>query len=237
MENQPAATVAEVDKPIAAVSPVKKLRSVLQRKSVILALVILAILGALYYFKGIFIAAIVNGSPISRWSIISELEKRSGQQALDALVTKKLIDTEAAKKGIVVSQADVDKEIQTLEARITKQGGTLALALSQQGLTEAQLREQILLQKELEKILSDVTAVYDDEVTEYLAKSKTPAPTGVSDADFKTQIKEQLQSQKFGTEADKWITDAKAKANITYFVDYGMPAASIAPPAASGGNQ
>ena len=43
-------------------------------KTVIIILVIIAF-GALYIFKGLFIAATVNGTPISRLTVIQKLEK------------------------------------------------------------------------------------------------------------------------------------------------------------------
>lgn len=184
----------------------------------VVALIIL--LGALYACRGFFIAATVNGTPISRWSIIRELEKKSGEQALDTMVTKKLINAAAMKAGVVVSPADIDKEVATITEQISKQGGTLALALEQQGMTEAEFRDQIVLQKELEKILGDTVVVTDEDVNQYMTQSKAVPPKGTSVEDFKNQIRESLKGQKFNKEASNWVTGTKAKAEINYFVDY-----------------
>jgi hypothetical protein len=214
----------------------KKRKSGLKRHraSIVFAVVVLIILVAAYRYKGLLVAAMVDGSPISRISVIEELEKQSGSQALDALITKKLIDAEATKKKIVISQADIDSEITKLTDQVTKQGGTLKMALDQQGMTEAQLREQLLLQKKLEKILGDKVAVTDDDVNQYITTNKASVPAGISDADFKAQLKEQLKGQKFNTEAGKWVADAKAKANISYYADHiaepeALPAETAAP--------
>ena len=152
--------------------------------------VVLIIVGALFYFKGLFIAAIVNGKPISRIEVIRELENASGRQALDALIVKRLIETEASRAGITVSQADIDAEIQILKNKISKQGGTLDLVLAQQGITPDQFREQILLQKKLEKILAKNTQVSDDEVNQYFEKNKITPPTGTTTDEVKNQIRE-----------------------------------------------
>src|SRR6476661_8388753 len=46
----------------------------------IAGLVIVLIAGLLYLLRSYFIAAMVNGQPISRFSVISELERQSGKQ-------------------------------------------------------------------------------------------------------------------------------------------------------------
>lgn len=199
------------------------------KKNTHIVLGAIVVLGLLFLGKSLFIAAMVNGVPISRWSVIQELEKNSGQQALDIIITKKLIETAADKQGVSVSEADIDTEIQTIETEVSKQGVTLETALAQQGITREQLREQITLQKKLEKILEDKVAVSDEEVDQYLTQSKTPLPSGVSDEDFKNQIREQLKKQKFNVEADKWITSIKGSADIQYYVGYGKPPVAVEP--------
>ena len=220
--------------PIVKTKRKKHLRN--NRIGLLLLLIVLVVLGVAYHYKGLFVAATVNGSPISRLAVISELEKQSGSQALDALVAKKLIMMEATKRKIVVTQADIDQEIRTISDQASKQGGTLAEALAQQGMTEADLREQIMYQKELEKILGDQVVVTDDDVNQYVATNKATAPKGTSDDDFKAQIKDQLKGQKFNTAAGKWMSDAKAKATINYFADHvatpelpSLPADASAP--------
>src|SRR3990167_8103091 len=53
---------------------------------------VIIVVGALAYrYKGLLVAATVNGSPISRFSVIEELEKKSGKATLDALIIQKLI--------------------------------------------------------------------------------------------------------------------------------------------------
>ncbi|MEI8096587.1 MAG: hypothetical protein WCG73_00560 [Candidatus Moraniibacteriota bacterium] len=190
-------------------------------KSFVVVIVLFAVaLGVLYFYKGIFIAATVNGSPISRMSVISELEKKAGKNILDTMITKKLIQDAIKKSGIVVKSEDIDAEMKKIEEQVTAQGGTLDEALTGQGMTLAELREQIVINKELEKILEDKVIVTDDEVTQYLATSKAVPPKGTNSEDMKNQVREQLKGQKFSTEAEKWVSDLKAKAQIDYFIQY-----------------
>ncbi len=188
----------------------------------IVGVLVLAILLLLAYTqKGLAVAALVNGSPISRLSVVKELEKQAGKQVLDDMITKKLIATEIQKQHVVVASADIDAEMKKIEDQVTGQGGTLAQALAQQGMTEESLREQITIQKELEIVLADQTMVSDDEVTEYLKGNTTAPVKGMSSDDAKNQAREQLKSKKFSTAANTWLSALKNKATIDYFVSYG----------------
>ncbi|MFA7193910.1 MAG: SurA N-terminal domain-containing protein [Candidatus Paceibacterota bacterium] len=181
---------------------------------------VLLILIALFFAKGLFVAATVNGNPISRFAVISELEKQGGKQALEALVDKKIIGSELNKKGINIPKEEVDAEIEKIKAQVTTQGGTLEMALAQQGLTEESLREQITIQKKLEKLLADKIAVTDLEIDAYIKDSKTALPKDMKMEDFKKQVGEQLKQQKFQTEAQQWVSDLTASAKIKYYVSY-----------------
>ena len=187
-----------------------------------LALVAVVALGV-WWGRSFFVAAVVDGEPISRLAVIRELEKRSGGQALDTMVIKKIILKRALERGVSISSEEVAKEITTLEDRMTEQGTTLEAALAEQGMTLDQFKEQIILQKALEKILEDKVAVSDEEVTQYLAQTKATKPAAMSEEDFNAKVREQIKSQKFGTEVETWLTEQKQKANIQYFVDYALP--------------
>jgi len=182
-------------------------------------LVVLILLA--YTQRGLMVVALVNGSPISRLSIVEELEKQAGKRVLDDMITKKLIATEIKKQSIMVEIADIDAEMKKIEDQVAGQGGTLDQALAQQGMTEESLREQITIQKELEILLADQIVVSDDEVTEYLKGSMTAPVKGMSSDDVKNQVREQLKGKKFSAAANTWLSALKAQATIDYFVSYG----------------
>ena len=199
----------------------KVLKTVKTRKFLIIAVIIVAVMAFWFFFKGIFIAASVDGSFISRLSIIKELEKQSGQRAIDALITNKLIEREVKVKGISVPEDEVDQEIQKISTQVASQGGTLADALARQGMTEETLRKQILVQKQIEKLLADKIAVTDEEVAKYITDNKVPLPKGKDErALLNGQIKNQLKNEKLNQEANLLIAGLKSKAKIKYYVDY-----------------
>lgn len=173
------------------------------------------VLGALFFSKGFFVAATVNGSPISRLSVVQELEKQGGKQALESIITEKLIKNELEKNDIVVESSAVDTKIKEIESQVVSQGGTLEDALIEQGMTIEELKEQLQTQLKLEKIVADKVVVTDEEVDSYITTNEI-----TSSEEVKVQIKEQLRQQKFQVEAQKWIANITANANVKYYVTY-----------------
>lgn len=195
-----------------------KKKAIILKLAIIIACVI--VVGALIFtYKDLFIAATVNGSPISRLAVIHELESRSGKSVLDNIIVEKIVDNEARKKEIRVSDDEVNAEINNLEQQIKAQGGTLDQMLAFQGMTLNILKNQILIQKKLEKLLADKIQVSDAEVEKYIKDNKVVIPKG-EDAAYKDQITEQLKQQKLSTEANSFIGSLKSQAVIRYFVNY-----------------
>lgn len=222
METEVTKTETTEKTPSMVPSAMKKPRFTLskqQQNRVVIALFVILILGLLYHFKGVFVAATVDGEPLSRLAIVRELEKGAGKNALDNMITKKLIEKEVAAKGIVAKKEDIEAEIKKVEEQIKSQGGTLETALTQQGMTQKDFLEQIEIRNKLEQLLADKVVVTDEEVAEYL-KQTTGSTTAAPSEEMKNQVREQLKAQKFGQEVSLWVADLKSKANIKYFVDY-----------------
>ncbi len=181
---------------------------------------LLFVVMAVFFGRSILVAATVNGSPISRLSVIRELEKEGGKQVLESLISKKIIETELGKRDIKVLKEEVDAEVAKINEQIELQGGTFTEALATQGLTEEKLREQIRDQKRLETILADKVAVSDAEIDTHIKESKEAPAMGVSAENFKAQIREELKREKFQKEAQKWVADLTASAKVQYYVAY-----------------
>jgi len=189
-----------------------------KKTAIIIAAVI--ILGVLIYAgKGLFIAAIVDGSPISRLSVISKLEKTSGKKLLDSLIAERLVKNEVRAKKIVVSDEEINGEIKKIEDQIALQGGTLDEALIAENMSRNDLKTQIILQKELEKLVADRINVTDEEVAQYISDNKISIRLG-EEAITAEQIKSEMKNQKINQEADALVLVLKAKAKINYFVNY-----------------
>lgn len=181
--------------------------------------VILVVLAILFAIKGLFVAAMVNGSPIGRLSVIQELERGSGKVALESLIVEKLINNEADKKGVVVSDDEVSVEVMNTETQIKSQGGTLIEALASQGMSLETLRKQIMIQKKLEALLADKIQVTDADITKFITDNKVEIPKG-EEANYNNQIAQEVRRQKLSAESKVLVDSLKAENTIRYFVNY-----------------
>jgi len=181
---------------------------------------VLFIIGAFLFTRGYIIAVTVNGTPISRLAIISELEKQGGKQALEAAIQEQLIKNTLEGKDIFIEDSVVEEEIKLIEENVKSQGGTLEAALEQQGMTLSVLREQIKTQKGIEVAIADKLTISDEDVASYSEKAGIEKPTEMSENEFVDAIKEQLKQQKFQEEAASWVQNLTDSADITYYVSY-----------------
>ncbi len=195
----------------------KSIKISIKTAIIIAAIIALGVLA--YVYKGLFIAATVDGSPISRLAIIQKLEKASGKSLLDSFIIEKLVQNEAAAKGVTVSDDEINAEIKKIEDQIVAHGDTLDAALSSQGMSTDDLKKQIILQKEVEKLLADKINVTDEEIAQYIKDNAISIPKG-QEATTTAQIKDDLRNQKLNIEADALITALKSQAKIRYFVNY-----------------
>ncbi|OGD63744.1 hypothetical protein A2160_03650 [Candidatus Beckwithbacteria bacterium RBG_13_42_9] len=184
---------------------------------------IILLLALAYYYKNLFVVAMVNNQPITRLAVISELEKKQGKQALDNLVTESLIIQEAQKQKVSVTTAEENNELTKIEDSLKSQNMTLEQALQLQGMTKDDLLKQIKIQKIIEKILGKDIQVTDDEVNKYLEDNKDSMPKNPTQDELnklKDNVKQQLIQQKLGEKFQTWLDDLKSKAKIDYFLNY-----------------
>lgn len=190
------------------------------RSYLIIIVVMLVIAGFLFFSKSIFIAAYVNGKPISRLDIIQRLEKQGGKKELDAVISQTLIEQEAQKRKIVISSNDIDKQYNVIKTNNESQGKNLDRLLSAQGMTVGDLKEQIKLQLMLEKMLDKDIKVTDDEVAQFIEEQKASIPKSMKPDEIKRIALNQLKQQKLNQKAQEFIQNLKKNAKINYFVNY-----------------
>ncbi|QQG40623.1 MAG: SurA N-terminal domain-containing protein [Candidatus Levyibacteriota bacterium] len=174
----------------------------------------------IYFFKGFFVAATVNGQPIFRFSLIQELEKQGGKRTLDSLITKTLILQEAKKQNITVDKKEVDNEIAKAEDSVKKQGQQLDAILAMQGISRENLKEQIRLEKTIEKLIAKDIQITDKEINDFIEKNKDNLSEASDSAKLKETVKDQLKRQKVSEKFQAWIADIQKQAKINYLVQY-----------------
>lgn len=190
------------------------------KKKIIVGVGIVAISVLLFLSKSLFLAATVNRTPVFRVSIIRDLEKKSGKEALEAKVTKILVFQEAKRQNILVTPEEINDQIAKITASLSSQNQNLDELLALDGITRDEFANEIKVQKIVEKILSDKIQVTDSEVASFLEKNKSSIPKDAELGKLKEDVKTQLARSKLETAYQDWVQGLKEKASINYFVNY-----------------
>jgi foldase protein PrsA len=186
------------------------------KKYLMIGLVVIILAALTFYFRNLFVVAVVNGKPITRLSLIKELEKQSGKKTLDLLVTQELLYQEAQKQQVTVTTDEVNQEIKKLEDNFVKQGQNLNQLLLAQGMTRDSLADQIKLQKLAEKLVEKDVVVSDQEVDDYLKQNAASLPKETKPEDLKTQVKDELKQQKLSEQIQALLQKLHDSAKINY---------------------
>lgn len=192
--------------------------------SLVLAIVLVIVLIKPPFAKGGDNEAVatVNGDKITKDKLYGELVDAGGAQTLDGMISETLVNQEADKKGIKVTQADIDKET----AFIKKNYGSDAefeAALQQNNLSKEEFNKQMDMQVKLRKLIEPDVKVSDDDVKKYFEENKatfdTPEQVKASHILVATKeeadaiLKQLKDGADFATLAKEKSTDPGSKAN------------------------
>lgn len=190
------------------------------KSTLVIAAVILIAAGILYFGRGLIVAAVVNGQPISRLEVVQETEKQSGKQALTSLIRNILVEQEARKENVTVTEKQIDDQIKKVETNLSKQSQNIDQVLAQEGMTKADLRKVIRLDLLVTKMVEKDVKVSDKEVTDYIEKNRDILPKDQSESQLKKSVADRLKQQKLSQKASEWLAGLEKNAKIVRFVDY-----------------
>ncbi len=135
------------------------------------------------------VVAVVNGDVITLSELRDEMKRihkepgdpREESAVLRDMIEQRLIEQEAEKQGVTVTEKDIDLAIEGVKIRFKMDDEALGKALKEQGVTMAEFREQwrrqLLNQKLMRRVIGGSIAVTDDEIRkEYELKYGTLAP-------------------------------------------------------------
>jgi foldase protein PrsA len=138
-------------------------------KYIIISIGILVIAGAAYLGltrSNEEVVARVGPEVITKDELYNFMVQQTGQEALDNLVVKKIIELEAEDQNIEVTAEEIDKEVEELaEYYGGKDAMTQTLAMYNINLD--QVREDVTVNIKLEKLLSQRIEITDQEVQEH----------------------------------------------------------------------
>lgn len=177
---------------------------------IIAGLLLLAI-----YKKSWFVAATVNGVPVTNLELQMRLNQQFRSQTLNQLINEKVILGEATKNNVVVTDTDINKKITEVETSV---GGAQSLdaLLTQQGQTRQSIRQQIKLQLTIEKLYANEATVSAEEVTQFIEQNREQLQATDSAGQQKESY-EALKNQKLSQLFSQKFQELRQKAKIQIF--------------------
>ncbi|MFP7442135.1 peptidylprolyl isomerase [Bacillus sp. MMSF_3328] len=137
----------------------------------ILVLILAAAGTAAFFLSKEPAVASVGSESIKKEELYSLLVKQYGDEALDALVTDKIIEMEAKKEKVTISDKEKEEELKNLKESYGGEEGFKA-ALEQSGVTEAGIAEDIEKYLKTEKLLEPRIDLKEDEIKTYFEENK-----------------------------------------------------------------
>ncbi len=184
-------------------------------KTGLLIIIIVVILLLAIYKKSWFIAASVNGMPLTNLELQLKLNQQFRTQTLNQLINEKIILSEAAKNGAIPTEEEISQKISQLEGNV---GGkdTLDNLLSQQGQTRITLRDQIKMQLAITKLYDKEATVSADEVSKFIEQNKDQLKASDS-AGQQKEASDAIKSQKLSQIFSQKFQELRQKAKIQIF--------------------
>lgn len=193
----------------------------LNKKYLSLVIGVIIIAGFLYYFKSVFVVAVVDGQPIYRLTVIKELEKGYGKQAIDNIITKSLIEKEIKNQKIILTDKDIDTEVTRITNIVKERGQDILTLLKAQGQNMNTFKADLRFQLGLQKIISKQNlSASEKEINDFLEKNKEMLPKDKSEIELKEIAKIEIKQQKEGQKTQEFVEAIKKKAKINYLLKY-----------------
>lgn len=174
------------------------------------ALLACALLLFLFAKKPFFdteVVAAVNGQNISKEELYQAMEKQVGKQSLDNLITAKLIEQQAIKANVTVSDKDISDEVEKILKSFPSEEQFNSM-LAQYNMTLVDLKDQLKTQLQIKKIFDPKIKITDEEMKKYFTdnKDKYSVPEQVRASHILVNTKE---------EADQILGELKNGADFT----------------------
>lgn len=209
--------------PKEAKTPLVRLRKSYFITLLVLSIIVVVVVGFISWNRGFFILATVNGQPIDRLTFIRETERLAGKRTMETLILRTLIEQEAQKKNISVTQKEIDEKIKEIEKQYKDQGQDLSAVLSSQGLEKHDISDFVKQDLLLEKLVKKDVTVTDKEVEDYIAKNASSLPKDKTQEQIKKEALGMLTSSKTDEKKQAFITQLQKNAKIVNYTHYLLP--------------
>ncbi|MCX8008534.1 MAG: SurA N-terminal domain-containing protein [Patescibacteria group bacterium] len=171
--------------------------------------------GILFSYGGNPLVSLVNGQPIFRWELANILLQQYGRQTLEGMILERLVNDEAKKLNIQVTQDDIDKKLQQI---LQQFGGDVKVEdfLKFQGIQKQEFDNQIKLQLMIERLVGKDIQITDEDVTRYIATNQGRF-VSTDAAVLREEAKSIILNEKISRRLPNWLEELKRKANIQNF--------------------
>lgn len=154
-------------------------------------------------------------------SLDAEIRAQFESQAVEALVSQELLKQAVARSGVTVSNEQVDAELQTVRSQFPDEA-TYESTLASEGMTEAQLREQIhtglAAQEYLEQELNLSAITVTDEEVSALYENLAAGGEAPSLEEVRPQVEAMLLQQKQQEKIVAHIAELRSQADVQIFI-------------------
>lgn len=150
------------------------MRKLLNKKSLlaiagVMVVVLIVVIGITFSKKDV--VASVEGNPITKDQLYDVMVKQYGTNTISYLIDNKIVEHEAEKKKITISDKEKDEEMKTY---IDANGGEEQFnsALEQSGVTKADIESEIVNYLKIVKLLESKIEITDKEIESYFEENK-----------------------------------------------------------------
>ena len=194
---------------------INKIRAYRPVKRDYLALIIVGLAVLAFFNKGWFIAATVNGQPLTNLEVQKRLNSSYKESVVNQMVGEKILEQEGTKKGVVISQQDLNSRV---EADEKSYGGkeVFEMLLSQQGLSREDYLTRVKALLLIERIYSAEIKPTDEEMKSFMEENAS-LPEATDEAKFKEFAATQLSQQKLSQVFSQKFSELRKSANIQIF--------------------
>ncbi|USG64934.1 SurA N-terminal domain-containing protein [Brevibacillus ruminantium] len=184
--------------------------------SISILLLALVILGVATMKPDDPVLATTGSTNVTKSQLYEQMKQSYGKKVLDTMVSRNLVVEEAKAQGVLVEEAEVDKELNNLREKLGSEE-VFQQTLKKQGLTEEGFRGTIRTLLLRDKLFEKAYPVTDQEIQDYYEKNKSdfgnPAPALEQ---VKPEIVEELNAKKRKKYMDEWLIGLEKKFNVKF---------------------
>lgn len=165
--------------------------------------------------------ASVNGEKISKAQLYDEMVKSSGDEALNSLISKKLVELETSKQKIVISDEEIQNELQKYYDNYGGEEG-FSQALASNGFTLEEFKQEIATELSIKKILEPQITITDEELKSYFDENKTLFTPEGQEANFETSkadVREAVMQNKLQEAYSTWMDNLYQQYSVQNYLN------------------